>query len=97
MSSSAGAYSPGGISVSVLPSRSVLTGTGQRVSRIVATLAPGTPVTVPRTYVDYVVTEFGISELRGKTLKERARALVEIAHPDFRDELRERARELYRA
>ncbi len=93
----AGAYSPGGKSVSVLPSSSVLTGTGKRVSRIVATLAPGTPVTVPRTYVDYVVTEFGIAELRGKTLKERARALGEIAHPDFRDELRERARELYRA
>ena len=93
----AGAYSPGGKSVSVLPSSSVLSGTGARVSRIVATLAPGTPVTVPRTYVDYVVTEFGIAELRGKTLKERARALGEIAHPDFRDELRERARELYRA
>jgi acyl-CoA hydrolase len=38
-------------------------------------------VTVPRTYVDFVVTEFGIAELRGKTVQERARALCEIAHP----------------
>ena len=90
----AGAYSPGGKSISVVPSSSIPSGTGQRVSRIVATLTPGTPVTVPRTYVDYVVTEFGFAELRGKTLTERAHALCEIAHPDFRDALRDRAREL---
>jgi 4-hydroxybutyrate CoA-transferase len=94
----AGAYSPNGKSVSVVPSSSVpSTGARERVTRIVATLAPGTPVTVPRTYVDFVVTEFGIAELRGKTLQERARALCEIAHPDFRDSLRDSARELYRA
>ena len=52
-------------------------------------------VTVPRTYVDFVVTEFGITELRGKTVQERARALCDIAHPDFRDLLRASARELY--
>ena len=72
------------------------TGEG-RVTRIVPTLAPGTPVTVPHTYVDYVVTEFGAAELRGKTVQERARALSEIAHPDFRDTLRDSARELYGA
>ena len=94
----AGAYSPGGKSVSVVPSSSVpSTGDGTRVTRIVPTLAPGTPVTVPRTYVDFVVTEFGAAELRGKTTQERARALCEIAHPDFRDMLRSSARELYRA
>lgn len=93
----AGAYSDGGKSVSVLPSSSIPTATGQRVSRIVPTLPAGTPVTVPRTYVDYVVTEHGIAELRGRTLKERARALVEISHPEFRDELRARARELFAA
>jgi 4-hydroxybutyrate CoA-transferase len=54
-------------------------------------------VTVPRTYVDYVVTEFGIANLQGATLKERARALCDIAHPDFQDALRDRARELYSA
>ena len=93
----AGAYSEGGKSVSVLPSSAVPSTTGVRVSRIVPTLPPGTPVTVPRTYVDYVVTEQGIAELRGKTLKERARALAEISHPDFRSELHVRARELYHA
>ena len=93
----AGAYSPGGKSVSVVPSSSLPSGGGERISRIVPTLAAGTPVTVPRTYVDFVVTEFGIAELRGKTLKQRARALAEIAHPDFRDELKARAGELYGA
>jgi len=94
----AGAYSPNGKSVSVVPSSSVpSTGEGKRVTRIVPTLAPGTPVTVPRTYVDFVVTEFGIAELRGKTVQERARALCEIAHPEFRDALRDSARELYHA
>jgi len=94
----AGAYSPGGRSVSVVPSSSTpSTGDRQRVSRIVPTLAPGTPVTVPRTYVDFVVTEFGAAELRGKTVGERARALCEIAHPDFRDALRDQAKALYHA
>lgn len=93
----AGAYSPGGKSVSVLPSSSVPTNTNRRVSRIVPVLGPGAAVTVPRTYVDYVVTEQGIAELRGKTLKERARALAEISHPDFRPELARAARELYGA
>ena len=50
----------------------------------------------PRTYVDFVVTEFGIAELRGKTVQERASSLCEIAHPDFRDALRDSARRLYR-
>ncbi|MEZ5598791.1 MAG: acetyl-CoA hydrolase/transferase C-terminal domain-containing protein [Pseudomonadales bacterium] len=93
----AGAYSRGGRSISVLPSSALPTGAKQRYSRIVPTLAPGAPVTVPRTYVDYVVTEFGIAELRGKSLAERARALAEIAHPDFRDELLSEARRLYHA
>jgi acyl-CoA hydrolase len=94
----AGAYSPQGKSISVVPSSSVpSTGSGERVTRIVPTLAPGTPVTVPRTYVDFVVTEFGIAELRGRTVQERARALCEIAHPEFRDSLRDEARRLYLA
>ena len=91
----AGAYSEGGKSVSVVPSSSVPTSTGQRVSRIVPTLGAGAAVTVPRTYIDYVVTEHGIAELRGKTLKERAAALIEVAHPEFREELRSEARRLY--
>ncbi len=93
----AGAYSPGGRSVSVLPSSSVPSATGVRVSRIVPTLAPGTAVTVPRTYVDNVVTEYGVATLTGKTLKQRSRALAEIAHPEFREALISQAKALYGA
>ena len=92
----AGAYSKGGKSISVTPSSSVPTATGTRVSRIVPTLGAGAAVTVPRTYVDYVVTEHGVAELRGKTLKERAAALLEVSHPDFQDELKAEAKRLYR-
>lgn len=91
----AGAYSPGGKSVSVTPSSSVPSATGERVSRIVPTLDPGGVVTVPRTYVDYVVTENGIATLRGKTTKERVRALIEVAHPDFQAELEDAAKRLH--
>ena len=91
----AGAYSPGGHSVSVTPSSSVPSATGERVSRIVPALDPGGVVTVPRTYVDYVVTEQGIAELRGKTIKERVRALLEVSHPDFRDHIEDEARRLH--
>jgi 4-hydroxybutyrate CoA-transferase len=91
----AGAYSPGGKSISVVPSSSLPSDGGSRFTRIVPFHAPGTPITVPRTYVDYVVTEFGIAELRGKTAAERARAMIEIAHPDFRDGLMDEARRLY--
>ena len=61
---------------------------GVTVSRIVTTLTPGTTVTTPRHQLDLVITEYGIAELRGRTVRERAAALAEIAHPDFRDGLR---------
>ncbi len=86
-------YSPGGRSVTVLPSSHVVN--GQRVTRIVGALPEGTLVTVPRTLVDYVVTEHGIATLRGKTVRERIGELIAIAHPDFRGELRAEARRLY--
>ena len=60
---------------------------GQRKSRIVSTLTPGNIVTTPRTDVMYVVTEYGIVNLKGKSVAERARALISIAHPEFRDGL----------
>ena len=60
--------------------------TGRGKSRIVESLAEG-PVTVPRSLVQYVVTEFGVADLRNKTSLERAVALASIAHPDFRDSL----------
>ncbi|WMJ82374.1 acetyl-CoA hydrolase/transferase C-terminal domain-containing protein [Clostridium sp. MB40-C1] len=58
-----------------------------KMSRIVANLDKGAAVTTSRNDVDYVVTEYGIAQLKGKTLKERARALINIAHPNFRAEL----------
>ena len=61
---------------------------GVKVSRIVADLMPGSMVTTPRHQVDLVITEHGVAELRGRTARERAVALAEIAHPDFRDGLR---------
>ncbi len=59
-----------------------------KVSKIVPLLDEGAAVTTSRNDVDYAVTEYGIAKLSGKTLKERARALIEIAHPDFRDGLK---------
>jgi len=64
------------------------------VSKIVPTLPQGSPVTVPRQDLDYVVTEFGIAHLRGKTAAERARAMIEISHPDHRKTLEEEARKI---
>ncbi len=85
----AASWSEGGRSVIAVPSSSV---TGDvRHSRILAELPPGTAVTVPRTYVDYVVTEYGIATLRGKTQRQRAEELIAVAHPDFRAELRREA------
>ncbi|MGV8079926.1 MAG: acetyl-CoA hydrolase/transferase family protein [Syntrophales bacterium] len=63
-------------------------------SRIVPTLKPGSIVTVPRSCVQYVATEFGIVQLKGKSTWERAEALIGIAHPMFRDELTRQAREM---
>ncbi|MDR0570030.1 MAG: 4-hydroxybutyrate CoA-transferase [Clostridiales Family XIII bacterium] len=64
-----------------------------KVSRICAALKPGTPVTTTRQDVHYVVTEYGVAQLFGKTISQRAEALVGIAHPDFREELRREFRE----
>ncbi len=58
-----------------------------QVSRIVPHLASNAAVTIPRHYVDYVVTEYGIARLSGKNVNERAEALIAIAHPNFRNEL----------
>ncbi len=84
--------SKGGKSFITLPS----TAKGGTISRIVPTLQPGAVVTTNKNEVDYVVTEFGVAHLRGRTAGQRAQALIEIAHPDFREELRAAARALNR-
>ena len=63
------------------------TAKGGTISKIKNTLAPGAIVTTSKNDVDYIVTEYGIAHLRGETLSSRARQLIAIAHPDFRDEL----------
>jgi acyl-CoA hydrolase len=83
----------GGKSIIVLPSCAMVK--GERLSRIAPTLAPGTVVTLSRTFVHYVVTEYGIATLQGKSLRERAYELVAVAHPDFRNELRAEAKRMY--
>ncbi len=83
-------YSRGGRSITLLPAAAK----GGTVSRIVPEHPPGTVVTVPRQFVDYVVTEFGVAKLFGKSDRERAEELIAIAHPDHREELRRARRRL---
>jgi acyl-CoA hydrolase len=64
-----------------------------RRSRIVLNLTPGNVVTVPRSDMMYVVTEYGIVNLRGRSVPERAKAMISLAHPDFREGLEREARE----
>ena len=59
-----------------------------KISKIVPLLDEGAAVTTSRNDIDYAVTEYGIAKLKGRTLRQRALALIEIAHPDFRDGLR---------
>jgi acyl-CoA hydrolase len=75
--------SENGRSIIALPS----TAAGGSISRIVPVLTSGAGVVTPRANVHHIVTEFGVATLRGKSLIERARALINVAHPDFREEL----------
>jgi 4-hydroxybutyrate CoA-transferase len=65
-----------------------------KFSKITPSFKPGTPVSLPRTAIEYVVTEQGIAKLAGKNPAQRARALIQVAHPKFRDELAFQAKEL---
>lgn len=78
-----------GKSIIALPS----TAAGGKISRIACELDRGAAVTTSRNDVHYVVTEFGIADLRGKSLRQRANALIEISHPDFREKLTTEATE----
>ena len=86
------AYSKGGKPILCLPS----TARHGAVSRIVPTLAPGTPVSTPRCDVHWVVTEYGAVNLFGKSLLQRGDALISIAHPDFRNQLQNDWDEIWR-
>jgi acetyl-CoA hydrolase len=68
---------------------------GKLVSKIVPALTPGAGVTTSRNHVHTVVTEYGAAHLVGKHIRGRVRALIDIAHPDFREELERQAHELY--
>jgi 4-hydroxybutyrate CoA-transferase len=82
--------SPGGRAVSLMLS----TWGDAGVSTIVPYLDQGSIVTIPRTYADIIITEYGVAHLMGKTQKERAQALIGIAHPDHRASLQEAARSI---
>lgn len=83
-------HSKGGRGILALAS----TAKGGTVSRIQPGLTPGSVVSISRNIVDYVVTEYGTAHLRGKTIRQRRDALIAIAHPDFRQQLREEADKL---
>ncbi|MCA1937727.1 MAG: 4-hydroxybutyrate CoA-transferase [Dechloromonas sp.] len=82
--------SNGGKAFIVLPS----TAKDDTISRIVPTLTPGTHVSTSKNDINYVVTEHGVAQLRGKSAKQRCEALIAIAHPNFRAELREAAKKM---
>ncbi len=80
-----------GRAITVLPA----TAKDGAVSRIVPQHAKGTVVSVRRTYINHVVTEYGVVNLLGKSQRERAERLISIAHPDYRNELRREAKRLF--
>lgn len=82
--------SEGGVPIIALPS----TVKGKGISRIVPMLKRGAGVVTSRYHVHYVVTEYGVADLYGKTIRERAKALISIAAPEFRDKLTHEAQEL---
>jgi 4-hydroxybutyrate CoA-transferase len=82
--------SEGGKAIIALPSIAK-----KDISRIVPVLKEGAAVTTSRNDVDFVVTEFGIAAMGGRTVKERMKALIHIAHPDFQEELEKKAFEIY--
>ncbi|MFQ5874554.1 MAG: acetyl-CoA hydrolase/transferase family protein, partial [Dehalococcoidia bacterium] len=83
--------SKGGRAITLLRS----TAMGGAVSRVVSQMEEGAVVTVPRTFADTVVTEYGVARLLGKSIRERARELINVAHPDFRSDLKKAAQRLF--
>ncbi len=85
--------SKGGVPIIAMPSTSTMRD-GTVVSKIAVMLKQGAGVVTSRNHVRFVVTEYGVAELYGKTIRQRAQALINIADPQFRDELKAKAREL---
>ena len=86
--------SKGGVPIIALPSTTTLKD-GTLVTRIAAMLKEGAGVVTSRNHVRYVVTEYGVADLYGKTIRQRASQLINIAHPDFRADLEKQAKELH--
>jgi acetyl-CoA hydrolase len=86
--------SKGGVPIIALPSTTTLRD-GTPVTRIACMLKLGAGVVTSRNHVRYVVTEYGIADLYGKTIRQRAQQLINIAHPDFRADLEKQAKELH--
>jgi acyl-CoA hydrolase len=70
--------------------------TNKNETKIVPILKPGAGVVTTRAHIHYVVTEFGVADLYGKSIKERIKAMINIAHPDHREEIDRQAFEIYR-
>ena len=77
---------------SIIATSSSFMKNGKRISKIVPYFAPGTAVTTPRSDIHYVATEFGCIDVRALTMQDRARAMISLAHPDFREELTSQAK-----
>jgi 4-hydroxybutyrate CoA-transferase len=86
--------SKGGVPIIALPSTATLRD-GTLISRIVVMLKQGAGVVTSRNHIRYVVTEYGVAELYGKSIRQRAQALIGIAHPNFREDLKKQASELH--
>jgi acetyl-CoA hydrolase len=86
--------SKGGVPVIALPSTNTMRD-GTVLSKIAAMLKHGAGVVTSRNHVRYIVTEYGVADLYGKTIRERATQLINIAHPDFREDLKKQAQELH--
>ncbi len=84
-------YSAGGRSITCLLS----TAKGGTISRIMPQLEQGTVSQIPLTYIDYLITENGVANLEGKSRRERAEAIISVAHPEFQPDLRREARRLF--
>jgi 4-hydroxybutyrate CoA-transferase len=87
------ARSKGGVPIIAMPSTNLMKD-GTLVSKIVPMLKQGAGVVTGRNHIHYVVTEYGVADLYGRTIRQRVEALIGIAHPDFRADLRKQAKEL---